>query len=75
MAIIGAGPAGLAAAYYLQQDGFDCTVFDDHDEPGGMLRYAVTEANLPRDVLTAEIAQIQKLGVTFKLGTRVGVAI
>ena len=75
VAIIGAGPAGLSAAYYLQQDGFDCTVFDEHDEPGGMLRYAVTERNLPRDVLNTEIAQIQKLGVTFKLRTRVGIAI
>jgi NADPH-dependent glutamate synthase beta subunit-like oxidoreductase len=75
VAIIGAGPAGLAAAYYLQQDGFECTIFDDHEEPGGMLRYGVPEANLPRDVLTVEIAQIQKLGVTFQLNTRVGVAI
>jgi ferredoxin len=75
VAIIGAGPAGLAAAYYLQQDGFECTVFDDHDEPGGMLRYGVPEADLPRDVLTAEIAQIQKLGVAFRLGIRVGVAV
>ncbi len=75
VAIIGAGPAGLAAAYYLQQDGFDCTIFDEREEPGGMLRYAVTERNLPRDVLNGEIAQIQKLGVTFRLRTRVGVAI
>jgi ferredoxin len=75
VAIIGAGPAGLSAAYYLQQDGFDCTVFDEHDEPGGMLRYAVTERALPRNVLNAEISQIQKLGVTFKLRTRVGIAI
>jgi ferredoxin len=73
VAIIGAGPAGLAAAYYLQQDGFECTVFDDHDEPGGMLRYGVPEKDLPRDVLATEIAQIQKLGVTFRFGTRVGV--
>ncbi|HLB74892.1 MAG TPA: FAD-dependent oxidoreductase, partial [Sedimentisphaerales bacterium] len=41
VAIIGAGPAGLAAAYYLTQDGFDCTIFDDHDDPGGTLRYAL----------------------------------
>jgi hypothetical protein len=75
VAVIGAGPAGLAAAYYLAQDGFECTIFDDHDEPGGMLRYGVPEASLPREVLAAEIAQIQKLGVTFRLGTRVGVAI
>lgn len=75
VAIIGAGPAGLSAAYYLQQNGFDCTLFDEHEEPGGMLRYAVTERALPRDVLDAEIAQIARLGVTFKLRTRVGIAI
>ncbi|UCD52810.1 MAG: (2Fe-2S)-binding protein [Phycisphaerales bacterium] len=75
VAIIGAGPAGLAAAYYLQRDGFECVVVDDHDEPGGMLRYGVSEAELPRDVLTAEIAQIEKLGVRFRLGVRVGSAI
>jgi len=71
VAIIGAGPAGLAAAYYLQQDGFDCTIFDDHDEPGGMLRYGVPEERLPRAVLAAEVEQIRKLGVEFKLRTRV----
>jgi len=75
VAIIGAGPAGLAAAYYLQRDGFECVVVDDHDEPGGMLRYGVAEAHLPHDVLAAEIAQIEKLGVRFRLGIRVGVAI
>jgi NADPH-dependent glutamate synthase beta subunit-like oxidoreductase/ferredoxin len=75
VAIVGAGPAGLAAAYYLQQGGFDCTVFDDHDEPGGMLRYGVPEENLPRDVLKMEIERIGKLGVAFQFGTRVGVAV
>jgi len=75
VAIIGAGPAGLAAAYYLQRDGFECVVVDEHDEPGGMLRYGVPETQLPRDVLASEIAQIEKLGVRFRLGIRVGVAI
>ncbi len=75
VAIIGAGPAGLAAAYYLQQDGFDCTIFDDHDEPGGMLRYGVPGESLPRDVLKKEIEQIGKLGVTFQFGTRVGATV
>lgn len=72
VAVIGAGPAGLAAAYYLRQDGFACTVFDDHDEPGGMLRYGVPENELPRDVLTGEIALIERLGVEFHLRTRIG---
>lgn len=75
VAIIGAGPAGLAAAYYLQQDGIECTVFDDHEEAGGMLRYGVPEKDLPRDVLAKEIAAIERLGVTFRFGTRVGAAI
>ncbi len=75
VAIVGAGPAGLSAAYYLQLDGFDCTIFDERAEAGGMLRYGVTERSLPSDVLNREIAQIARLGVTFKLRTRVGVAI
>jgi ferredoxin len=72
VAIIGAGPAGLAAAYYLRRAGYACTVFDDHDEPGGMLRYGVAEAELPREVLTAEIETIEQLGVGFCFRTRVG---
>jgi len=75
VAIIGAGPAGLAAAYYLQRDGFECVVVDEHDEAGGMLRYGVPESELPRDVLDREIAQIKRIGVRFRLGIKVGEAI
>jgi len=75
VAIVGAGPAGLAAAYYLRRQGFGCTIYDEHDEPGGMLRYAVPEQKLPRDVLDKEIATIAALGVEFKLGQRVGTAV
>jgi NADPH-dependent glutamate synthase beta subunit-like oxidoreductase len=71
-AIVGAGPAGLAAAYYLLQDGHACELFDDHEKPGGMLQYAVPEARLPRDVLDAEIAVVRRLGADFHLGVRVG---
>jgi len=71
VAIVGAGPAGLAAAYYLRQDGFNCTVFDDHEKPGGALRYAVSQQDLPREVLDKEIALIEKLGVRFQGRTRV----
>ncbi|MHC4632492.1 MAG: 2Fe-2S iron-sulfur cluster-binding protein [Planctomycetota bacterium] len=73
VAIIGAGPAGLAAAYYLRQDGFGCTVFDDHEKPGGALRYAVSQQELPREVLDKEIALIEKLGVKFQGRTRVAI--
>ncbi|MCK5270828.1 MAG: (2Fe-2S)-binding protein, partial [Sedimentisphaerales bacterium] len=71
-AIVGAGPAGLTAAYYLRQEGIACTIFDDHEKPGGMLRYAVPEEKLPQAVLAKEIALIEKLGVRFKLSTRIG---
>ena len=72
VAIVGAGPAGLAAAYYLQQAGVLCTVFDDHEKPGGMLRYAVPKEHLPIEVLDKEIALIEKLGMKFKGQTRIG---
>jgi len=71
-AIVGAGPAGLTAAYYLRQEGIACTIFDDHEKPGGMLRYAVPEEKLPHAILAKEIALIEKLGVRFKLSTRIG---
>jgi len=71
VAIVGAGPAGLAAAYYLQQQGFNCTIFDKYPKPGGMLRYAVPEQELPGEVLDKEIALIEELGVKFQGGTRI----
>ncbi|MCH7556177.1 MAG: (2Fe-2S)-binding protein [Planctomycetes bacterium] len=72
VAVVGAGPAGLAAAYYLQQAGFCCTVFDEQEQPGGMLRYGVSQQDLPRDVLDKEIALIEKLDVKFQSKTRIG---
>jgi NADPH-dependent glutamate synthase beta subunit-like oxidoreductase len=72
VAIVGAGPAGLAAAYYLSQEGCACTVFDDHDKPGGMLQYGVPADELPRDVLDREIALIEKLGVEFRANITIG---
>ena len=71
VAIVGAGPAGLAAAYYLRQAGFACTIFDEHEEPGGMLRYGVPREALALSVLDAEIATITGLGVQCKLGAKV----
>ncbi len=73
VAVIGAGPAGLAAAYYLRQMGHACQLFDEHDQPGGALRYLVPEDRLPRAVLDAEIHLIEAMGAKFRLGHRVGV--
>ena len=72
VAIVGTGATGLTAAYYLQQLGHDCTLFDEHDQPGGRLRYDVSEEELPRDVLDGEIDVIRRLGVTFELSRRLG---
>ncbi len=72
VAIIGSGPTGLSAAYYLQLDGHACTIFDDHPEPGGMLRYGVAETDLPRDILDLEIDVIRKLGARFDMQQQIG---
>ncbi len=72
VAVIGSGPTGLAAAFYLSLAGHDCTVFDNRPLPGGMLRYGTSEAELPRDILGQEISTIERLGVAFHLNTRLG---
>jgi formate dehydrogenase major subunit len=73
VAIIGAGPAGLAAAYYLLQQGHACTLFDAHPLAGGMLRYGIPAYRLPKDALDAEIGGIAKLGARFRMESRWGV--
>jgi len=72
VAIVGAGPAGLAAAFTLRRAGIGCTLFDEQTEAGGGLRGGVPAERLPRHVLDAEIALIEKMGATFRLGCRVG---
>jgi formate dehydrogenase major subunit len=62
VAIVGAGPAGLSAAYYLAIKGYDVEIFEGQPEPGGMLRYGIPEYRLPKDVLDLEIGQILALG-------------
>ena len=72
VAIIGAGPAGLSAAYFLQRAGCACTIYDEGELPGGTLRTAIAEDVLPQAVLAAEIAGIAQLGVRMISGTRIG---
>jgi len=72
VAVVGAGPAGLSAAWRLLRAGHAVAVFDDHDAAGGALRHAVDGDRLPPEVLRAEVALIQRLGAAFRLGIRVG---
>ena len=72
IAIAGAGPAGLTAAFYLAMLGHDVTVYDSKAEAGGMLRFALPEYRLPKSALHHEIELIEKLGVKFIFNTRVG---
>ena len=72
VAIIGAGPTGLSAAYYLAQQGHASIVFDENDNPGGRLWSQTTEDKLPRDVLAREIETILQLGVELRASTPVG---
>ncbi len=67
VAIAGAGPAGLAAAYFLTQLGYDCDIFEARDAPGGLLRWGIPAYRLPRKVLTREIKRIENAGVTIHL--------
>jgi ribulose 1,5-bisphosphate synthetase/thiazole synthase/ferredoxin len=72
VAIFGSGPAGLAAAYYLLQDGHDCDVFDDHEQAGGLLRYGIPDEKYDKSVLDAEIDIIRKMGARFRMEKRLG---
>jgi formate dehydrogenase major subunit len=72
VAIIGAGPAGLSAAYFLQMFGIECTIFDAHEAPGGMIRYGIPSYRLPRDIIDGEVDVIKELGAEFRYNTKLG---
>ncbi len=72
VAIVGGGPAGLAAAYRLAVKGHAVTVYDMMPEMGGMLRYGIPEYRLPKAVLASEIALIAKMGVKLVNNTKIG---
>ena len=72
VAIIGGGPSGLSAAYYLQLMGHQCTVFEKHKRLGGMLVYGIPAYRLPRERLQQDIDCILSTGVQVKLNTKVG---
>lgn len=72
VAIIGSGPGGLSAAYYLVTAGYEITIFEANEKAGGMIRYGVPEYRMPYDQLDKDIDYVKSLGVTIKTGTEIG---
>lgn len=72
VAIVGAGPAGLTAAYFLALDGYRVSVYDAMPEAGGMMRYGIPQYRLPRSVLDAEIENLKRFGIEIHPNTAIG---
>ncbi|SHJ94462.1 formate dehydrogenase major subunit [Geosporobacter subterraneus DSM 17957] len=72
VAVIGGGPGGLTAAYYLAREGHKVAIYEAMPELGGMLRYGIPQYRLPKEVLNKEIGIIEKMGVKMLTGIRVG---
>lgn len=72
VAIIGAGPAGLTAAYYLLVAGHGVTIIDANEQPGGMMRYGIPRFRLPEPVIESDIMPIRAMGAEFRMSTRFG---
>ncbi|MEI7725106.1 MAG: 2Fe-2S iron-sulfur cluster-binding protein [Bacteroidota bacterium] len=71
VAIIGSGPAGLSAAFYLLRSGYGCVLFDQHEKAGGAMQYDIPDDHLPKEMLDAEIGLIRTMGAEFRLGNLV----
>ena len=72
VAVVGSGPAGLAAAFYLRRSGHEVTVFDRRDLPGGMLRYGIPDYRLPTVIVDEELARLEAMGIEFRNGVALG---
>jgi NADPH-dependent glutamate synthase beta subunit-like oxidoreductase/CO/xanthine dehydrogenase FAD-binding subunit len=71
VAIVGSGPAGISAAYYLRTSGYRVTVFDRMEEPGGLLTYGIPPYRLPKEVVRRQVKALKGMGIQFKLKTNI----
>src|SRR5690606_30163904 len=72
VAVVGSGPAGLAAAAQLNKAGHEVTVFERDDRPGGLLRYGIPDFKLEKTVIERRISVMEQSGIIFKCNTEVG---
>ncbi|HOU97853.1 MAG TPA: FAD-dependent oxidoreductase [Bacteroidales bacterium] len=72
VAIIGAGPSGISAAYYLRTLGYKVTIFEAKSHPGGATMYGIPKYRLPMDILEKEIGMLEEMGVEFRFNTMIG---
>ena len=68
VAIIGSGPAGLSAAFYIRRMGHECTILEKEEKAGGTMRYRIPEKNLPREILEAELECLIRMGIVIRTG-------
>ncbi len=72
VAIVGAGPGGMSAAYHLRRMGYNVTIFDSNKSPGGIMRYGIPSYRLPDTIIDGEIRRLHDIGIEFNMGVRVG---
>lgn len=72
VAVVGAGPAGMAAAFYLRRSGHQVTVFDRREHPGGIMRYGIPEYRLPTTIVEEEVSRLEEMGVEFRTRLALG---
>lgn len=72
IAVVGAGPAGLSAAYHLRRMGHGVVVYDSRDKPGGLMQYGIPTYRLPREIVEAEVGRLEPMGIGFRMGCTLG---
>jgi len=72
VAVVGSGPSGLSNAYFLTMLGYEVTVFESEDKPGGMMTYAIPSYRLPKDIVGKEIDALCQYGIKIKTNTKIG---